>query len=50
MDFSHPAGNSRRRRRLKRSGADAPLLTGAWGRSATNKHTSVYTEALLAAT
>ena len=38
MIFSLPAGNSRRRRRLKRTGATAPVLTGAWGRSATNKH------------
>ena len=38
MIFSLPAGNSRRRRRLKRTGAFAPVLTGAWGRSATNKH------------
>ena len=49
-DFSLPAGNSRRRRRLKRTGAFAPVLTGAWGRSATNKHTPVYTGALLAVT
>ena len=28
----------RRRRRLKRTGATAPVLTGVWGRSATNKH------------
>ena len=45
-----PAGYSRRRRRLKRTGANAPVLTGAWGRLATNKRASVYTEALLAAT
>ena len=38
MIFSPPAGNSRRQRRLKRTGANAPVLTGAWGRSATNKH------------
>ena len=50
MIFSLPAGNSRRRRRLKRTGAFAPVLTGAWGRSATNKHTPVYTGALLAVT
>ena len=30
--FPLPAGNSRRRRRLKRAGAFAPVLTGAWGR------------------
>ena len=50
MIFSLPAGNSRRRRRLKRTGAFAPVLTGAWGRSATNKHAPVYTGALLATT
>ena len=50
MNFSLPAGNSRRRRRLKKTGADAPGFTGVWGRSATNKRASVYTEALLAAT
>ena len=49
-DFSLPAGNSRRRRRLKNPGAPAPGFTGVWGRSATNKRASVYTEALLAAT
>ena len=27
----------RRRRRLKRTGATAPVLTGVWGRTATNK-------------
>ena len=27
-----PAGNGRRRRRLKRTGAFTPVLTGAWGR------------------
>ncbi len=48
MIFSHPAGNSRRRRRLKKPGATAPGFTGVWKRSATNKHASVYTEALLA--
>ena len=32
MIFSLPAGNSRRRRRLKRIGATAPVLTGVWGR------------------
>ena len=48
MNFSLPAGNSRRRRRLKKTGADAPGFTGVWGRSATNKRASVYTEALLA--
>ncbi|MCH5264187.1 MAG: hypothetical protein J1F42_14870 [Lachnospiraceae bacterium] len=47
-DFSLPACDSRRRRRLKRTGANAPVLTGAWGRLATNKRASVYTEALLA--
>ena len=40
----------RRRRRLKRTSANAPVLTGVWGRSATNKHAPVYTSALLAAT
>ena len=50
MDFPLPAGNSRRRRRLKKPGADAPGFAGVWGRSATNKRASVYTEALLAAT
>ena len=49
MIFPLPAGDSRRRRRLKRTGANAPVLTGAWGRLATNKRASVYTEALLAA-
>ena len=48
--FTLPAGNSRRQRRLKRTGAFAPVLTGAWGRLATNKRASVYTEALLATT
>ena len=38
MIFSLPAGNSRRRRRLKNPGAVAPGFTGVWGRSATNKH------------
>ena len=38
MIFSLPAGNSRRRRRLKKPGALAPGFTGVWGRSATNKH------------
>ena len=42
--------DSRRRRRLKRTGAFAPVLTGGWGRSATNKLGSVYTDPLLAAT
>lgn len=42
--FPVPPKGSRCRRWLKRSGADAPLLTGAWERSATNKHGSVYTE------
>jgi len=37
MDFSLPAGNSRRRRRLKKPGAGVPGFTGVWGRSATNK-------------
>ncbi|SFG94978.1 hypothetical protein SAMN05660211_04489 [Enterocloster clostridioformis] len=37
MDFSLPAGYSRRRRRLKKPGASAPGFTGVWGRSATNK-------------
>ena len=50
MIFSPPAGNSRRRRRLKKPGAPAPGFTGVWGRTATNKRASVYTEALLAAT
>ena len=50
MVFPLPAGNSRRRRRLKKPGAGAPGFTGVWGRLATNKHASVYTEALLAAT
>ena len=40
----------RRRRRLKRTSANAPVLTGVWGRSATNKRVLVYTGALLAAT
>ncbi len=35
---------------LKKPGALAPGFTGVWGRSATNKRASVYTEALLAAT
>ena len=30
--FPFPAGNSRRRRRLKRTGATALVLTGAWRR------------------
>lgn len=38
MVFPVPPQGSRHRRWLKRSGADAPLLTGGWGRSATNKH------------
>ena len=38
MIFPFPAGNSRRRRRLKKPGALAPGFTGVWGRSATNKH------------
>ena len=46
--FSLPVGDSRRRRRLKRTGATAPVLTGAWGRLATNKRGSVYTGPLLA--
>jgi len=37
MDFFLPAGNSRRRRRLKKPGAGAPGFTGVWGRPATNK-------------
>lgn len=37
MDFSLPAGNSRRRRRLKKPGAPAPGFAGVWGRLATNK-------------
>ena len=37
-DFSLPAGNSRRRRRLKKPGAPAPGFTGVWGRLAPNKH------------
>ena len=48
--FPLPAGNSRRRRRLKKPGALAPGFTGVWGRSATNKHAPVYTGALLATT
>ena len=31
MIFSLPAGDSRRRRRLKRTGANAPVLTGGLG-------------------
>ena len=50
MIFPFPAGNSRRRRRLKRTGAVAPVLTGGLGAEATNKHAPVYTGALLAAT
>ena len=50
MIFPLPAGNSRRRRRLKRTGATAPVLTGLGGVSTTNKHAPVYTGALLAAT
>lgn len=38
MIFSLPAGNSRRRRRLKNPGAPAPGFLGVWGRTATNKH------------
>ena len=49
MIFPLPAGNSRRRRRLKNPGASAPGFTGVWGRSATNKHAPVYTGGLLAA-
>ena len=45
-DFPLPECTSRRWRRLKRTGANA-VLTGAWGRSATNKQASVYTEACL---
>ena len=48
MILSLPVGDSRRRRRLKRTGAVAPVLTGVWGRLATSKRASVYTEALLA--
>lgn len=36
MDFSLPAGNSRRRRRLKKPGAPAPGFRGL-GAAATNK-------------
>ena len=46
--FPVPHRDSRRRRRLKRSGASAPLLTGVWGWSTTNKLGSVYTDPLLA--
>jgi len=43
MDFSLPAGNSSRRRRLKKPGAPAPGFTGVWGRSVTNKRaTGIY--------
>lgn len=45
-DFPLPEGNSRCRRRPKRTGANA-VLTGDWGRSATNKQAAVYTEAYL---
>ena len=48
--FPLPAGNSRRRRRLKRTGATAPVLTGAWGRQPPTSTRRVYTGALLAAT
>ena len=40
----------RRRRRLKRTGATAPVLTGAWGRQPPTSTRRVYTGALLAAT
>ena len=50
MIFPFPAGNSRRRRRLKNPGAVAPGFTGVWGRTATNKRAPVYTGALLATT
>ena len=35
---------------LKNRAQVRPVLPGVWGRSATNKRASVYTEALLAAT
>ncbi len=61
MKFSLPAGNSRRRRRLKKPGASAPGFIGGWGgtrpaltepkarpgQPPTSKRW-VYTEALLA--
>ena len=50
MIFPFPAGNSRRRRRLKRTGANAPVLTGVWGRQPPTSTCRVYTGALLAAT
>ncbi len=48
MNFSPPAGNSRRRRRLKNPGAAAPGFTGAWGRQPPTSERRVYTGALLA--
>ncbi len=49
-EFSLPAGNSRRRRRLKKPGSGAPGFTGAWGRQPPTSERRVYTGALLAAT
>lgn len=42
--------NSRRRRRLKRAGANAPALLGVWGHQPPTSTRRVYTGALLAAT
>ena len=50
MIFPFPAGNSRRRRRLKNPGAPAPGFTGVWGRQPPTSTRRVYTGALLAAT
>lgn len=50
MIFSFCVSNSRRRRWLKRTGAVAPVLTGAWGRQPPTSTRRVYTGALLATT
>lgn len=50
MIFPLPAGSSRRRRRLKRTGVNTPVLTGAWGRGPPTSKRRVYTGALLATT
>ena len=42
MIFHFPAGNSRRRRRLKRTGATAPVLTGLGGGSHQQASAGIY--------
>ena len=49
-NFSPSQMNSRRRRRLKRAGANAPALLGVWGHQPPTSTRRVYTRALLAAT